>query len=71
MSDHVHRYDMGTPSGPVSVGRCACGATREYSTANQAKTPREAHSRTITRRRTVQETDKFTVFAPGNRGFTK
>lgn len=27
-ADHLHRYRYDTPSGPVSEGRCACGAVK-------------------------------------------
>ena len=39
MTDHAHCWDIASPAGPTSLGRCDCGASREF--ANSVEVARQ------------------------------
>ena len=36
MTAHAHRYLLASPNGPTSLGRGACGASREFANSVEA-----------------------------------
>jgi hypothetical protein len=69
---HVHRFNLGKPNGPVSIGVCACGETREYRNDQGPKGSRESLSAAVRRKALRDASDGPRVFPTGGRGgFTR
>lgn len=62
MSEHAHRFQLGTPNGPTSVGVCACGETRTYTNGQDIGNGKQAHHKIIARKHLVDAESGFQVF---------